>query len=123
MFFIPSKEEIQKEVSGYSELTFFKKTKNVLVSFIVFVVVISLYFFDSYGIDFFGLGAYLVLAVFIYFNHRWAIVVFSLMYLADKVLLLAEGLGSPATQLFFGYIAVLIAYQAFRVANLLKKNS
>ena len=127
MFFIPSKKDIQEEVSGYSDLTFFKKTKNVFVLFIVFVVVISLYFFDSFSVSsqeqLFGLGTYLVLAVFIYFNHRWAIVVFTLMYLGDKVMLLAAGFGSPVTQLLFGYIAALGAYQAFRVATLLKKNS
>ena len=120
MGWIPTKEEIANEAKNYEDIKFFAKTKNQLLIFILIVSGISIIFIGSFDISWVGIAPYLVLAGFIYLNHRWAIVVFALMYLADKILIVSMG-ARPVTQLIFGAVAQVLSNSAYRVATELKK--
>tara|TARA_X000000368_G_C22622838_1_gene533034 strand:+ start:117 stop:503 length:387 start_codon:yes stop_codon:yes gene_type:complete len=120
MGWIPTKEEIADEAKNYKDVKFFAKTKNQLLIFILIVSGISIFFIGSFDISWVGIAIYLVLAGFIYLNHRWAIVVFALMYLADKILIISMG-ARPTTSIIFGAVALVLSYSAYRVATELKK--
>ena len=123
-----SKEEAIQEAESYGDLTFFKKTKNVLITFIVAVSILSVglamygnmesFRFEDVIID---VVAYLVLLPFVYFNHRWAMVLVCLLYGAGKFIMIALGLGTPISHLIFLMIAVSLTYKSFLVASYLKK--
>ena len=116
MGWIPTKEEIQAEVDNYNNLTFFKKTKNVLVTFILVITGLSLLLAGELNVEIWSVLLYLPLVLFIYLNHRWAILLFGLLYVADKIIFIIQGY-SPFTQIIFGVIAVLVSYQSFKVAS------
>jgi hypothetical protein len=61
-----------------------------------------------------GLVVYLILLPFIYFNHRWAMILVCLLYGADKFFLMVQGLGTPISHLIFLMIAVSLTYKSFR---------
>jgi len=124
---IPSKEEISDEVANYSELTFFKKSKNILASFVIAMSLLSLFLVGNIE-QMFGSGAIyeiafnLFLSVFIFLNHRWAMVTFCALDLFNKLIFLLSSFGSPISQIIFGAIALMLTYSAFRVATALRKN-
>lgn len=119
MGWIPTKEEIQAEVDNYNNLTFFKKSKNVLVTFSLVIIGISVLLAGKLNVEIWIVLLYLPLVLFIYLNHRWAILLFGLLFVGDKIILITQGY-SPFTQIIFGVIAVLVSYQSFRVASGLK---
>ncbi|MDB9980634.1 hypothetical protein OAD65_00035 [Planktomarina temperata] len=118
---IPTKDDIIGEAQNYEDLKFFAKSKNQLVTFILIVSGISIFFIGSFGIGLIGIALNLVLAGFIYLNHRWAIIVFALMYSADKILMLSMG-ARPTSLLIFWAVALIGSYSAYRVASQLKAN-
>ena len=123
-----SKELAMEEAQSYSELSFFKKSKNSLIAFFLFVCAITIAVasvgamgdlpFEEIVI---GVIAYLFFLPFIYFNHRWAMVMPCLIYAVDKVLLIAEGLGTPVSHLLFLALAIHLTYKAFMAATYLKE--
>ncbi len=123
-----SKELAMEEAQSYSELSFFKKSKNSLIAFFLFVCAISIGIaslgvtedlpLDEVAID---VALYLVWLPFIYFNHRWAMFAPCLIYAVAKVFLLVEGLGSPVSHLLFLGIAISMTYKAFMAATYLKE--
>ena len=126
MGWFPNKDEILCEVENYNNLSFFKKSKNVLATFVVAMSVLSFFLIGAIE-EIFGSGAIyeiafnLVLAAFIFFNHRWAMIVFCAIYLLNKFIFILSFVGSPISQIIFGAIAVLLTYSSFRVATELKK--
>jgi len=123
-----SKEDAIKEAQEYSELTFFKKSKNCLVIFISFICLLTFSLALSTGIGSFSfedliLGAiiYMLFLPFIFFNHRWAIVIVCLLYTTDKIIYIIDGVGSPLSQLIFGALMLSLSYKSFIVATYLKK--
>ena len=125
----PTKEVIEKEANDYKELSFFRKSKNKLVSFIVVVTVWSyLVSIGSYPIDLLPIAIFnMAVASFVYFNHRWAIVVFAISYVGGKVFLVVLAIAnSQSTHMMFalivGAIVTILSYQSYRVATQLKKN-
>lgn len=120
MSWIPSNEELVSEAENYNSLGFFSKSKNQLIVFILLICALTFFAMNLSGASGYGIVFNLLVAVFIYFNHRWAIVLFALMYVGDKVVLISMG-ASPGSQIIFGAIAVLLAYSAFKVATELKK--
>ena len=122
---IPSKEEIALEVENYNELSFLKKSKNILALFIIALSALStIILFAVDGVLKSGAGyeifAYIALSVFIFLNHRWAMIVFCFLYLIDKFIFIIERTGSPASQIIFGVLATVLTYSAFMVAMGLK---
>ena len=123
-----SKEEAIQEAESYSNLTFFKKSKNLLITFIVAISVLSVglsmygnvgnYRFEDVIID---IVVYLILLPFIYFNHRWAMALFCLIYGTGKFILMAQRIGTPISHIIFLLIAVSLTYKCFLVASYLKK--
>ena len=139
MFLIDSKEKIQEEANNYENLAFKNKTKSGYVLFII-LVTLNIYFFQGLLSEFalapFALAPsevlsatilYLILAIFIYFNHRWAMVVWALLFIAEKIYFLSfiaslnmSG-GAIIVQIFFGYIAFSAAFNSIRVSTALKR--
>lgn len=126
MSWIPSKDEIEKEVNNYNDLGFFKKSKNGLLLFVVFVsaisILVSIFLGPAIGISPLSAALYLLFVPFIYFNHRWAMVVFAILYIGDKVVFIAAG-SPPVSQIIFGTLVAVLSYQSFCVATQLKKNT
>ena len=130
MGFLPTDKEIKEEVSNYDDLTFFKKVKNIYVAAIV-IVCITTFFANNrlpgMDIDASGIIIYiilnLILAAFIFYNHRWAMIVFCASFVFDKVYIMFFQQVAPITQIIFGAIAIVLTYHSFRVATELKKNN
>jgi hypothetical protein len=124
---IPSSDEIAEEAANYSELTFFKKSKNILASFVIATSLLTLFLLGNIE-QMFGSGTIyeiafnLFLSVFIFLNHRWAMLSFCALYLFNKLIFLFSSFGSPISQIIFGAIALMLTYSAFRVATALRKN-
>jgi hypothetical protein len=128
MGFFATKKEIEQEAKSYETLSFFKKTKNILVSFIVFLVALNFYMSGltipemislSEGFTLIvAMGIYLIFALFIYLNHRWAMVIFCLIFVSDKIMFLLAG-ASPS-QIVYAAIAIILTIASFRVATSLK---
>lgn len=125
MGLIPSKEAITSEVDNYETLGFFKKSKNTLAVFITVISLISLAMAETLGLEYimFSMGFNLLLAVFIYFNHRWAMVLFCGIYLLDKVLFIISQTGYPISQIIFGAIALVLTMTSYRVATKLRNKA
>lgn len=70
-----------------------------------------------------GIVLYLFCVPFIYFNHRWAIVVVCLMYLADKIVFIIQQIGAPISHIIFGLIVLSLSYRSYITATYLKKIS
>lgn len=134
MSFFIKKEEAESQANNFATLGFFKKSNNQLVAFIIFISLLTLLMTNflveklnensepTQNIEIFiGIAVYLLLAVFIFFNHRWAMIVFALLYIADKIILISSGVGFPISQIMFGAIAVSLTYNAFKDATALKK--
>jgi len=130
MGFFATKKEITEEAANYNQLKFFNKSKNVLVGFIVFVSLIT-FFLGGVTVnemitipDGMLLAASivinLILAFFIYMNHRWAMVIFCLIYAGDKLILITQG-AFPMPQIIFAAIAIMATVASYRVATQLRK--
>ncbi|HIC19658.1 TPA: hypothetical protein EYO77_16245 [Candidatus Poribacteria bacterium] len=126
----PTKEVIEKEANDYNELSFFRKSKNKLVSFIIVVTVWSyLVSIGSYPIDLLPIAIFnMAVASFVYFNHRWAIVVFAISYVGEKVFVVVLAIASSMSRhmilaLILGVIVAILSYQSYRVATQLQKNA
>lgn len=126
MGWFPSAEEIEEEAVNFEELSFFKKTKNVLTVFILVTVALSLLFMGPIE-EAVGSGAIyelafsVVLAGFIYLNHRWAMILFCIIYVANKIIFIFLGIGTPISSIIFGAIALMLTYTSVRVASSLKR--
>jgi transposase len=87
---------------------------------------LSLFLIDTIE-EAFGSGAAyelalsVVLAIFIYFNHRWAMILFCIIYLANKAIFIFSGMGTPISQIMYAAVALLMTYTSFRVASELKR--
>ena len=124
MSWIPTKEEITKEAENYNILTFFKKTKNILVTFIIGISLFNLLIrWSIINTEMFvSIGIYVVLAAFIYFNHRWAMVIFALLFTLDKVMIMIAIMPRISiSSLVFTAIALILSYGSYLVANELKR--
>ena len=100
--------------------TVFKKNKNILVVYILVLSAISDYLNYTAGtfIDVvFAIPIYLILIAFIFYNHRWAMIVICWLSMMD---MFAMGwLGT--TEIIIAAISVVLTYHSFRVATALKK--
>ena len=124
MTWFPTNENIIKEVENYKRSSFIKKSKNLLVCFIFFVVFLTIIFQDGLNLDniplIIAVSYNLVLACFIYLNHRWAMIIFCSLYIIDKILYILLG-QSIIPNLLFGIIAVTLTISSFKVASKIKK--
>jgi hypothetical protein len=130
MGWIPNKDEILNEVKNYGDLTFFKKSKNTLVIFVVVMSALTIVlmrgqegYFTSGG--FYEVAFSLFLAIFIFLNHRWAMLTFAAIYIFGRITIItyAVMLNSrlPFSAIIFGAVAAVLTYSAYRVATELKR--
>ena len=129
MGFFATKKDIDEEVASYQKLTFFKKSKNILVVFIIVLVLITFYISGLTVSDMIlvpegsaliiAMAINLIFAFFIYLNHRWAMVAFCLLFVGDKIMFLLGG-ASPS-QIIWAALAIMLTISSIRVASQLKK--
>jgi hypothetical protein len=134
MYLIDSKEKIQEEANDYENLAIKNTTKNGYVFFIIFILIIN--YFTHGFLGEFALSksevlvssiVYFILAIFIYFHHRWAMAIWAFMFIVDKMYMiffiasLSISSGAFLMQIFFGYIAFALAFNSIRVATSLKR--
>ena len=108
--------------SYYEVLTFFKKIKNIFIVFILVMGAISAYINYTAGtfIDVvFAIPIYLILIAFIFYNHRWAMIVICGLTMMDMFAMGWFG----TTEIIIAAIAVVLTYHSFRVATALKKSN
>ena len=130
MGWIPNKDEILSEVQNYGDLSFFKKSKNTLVIFVVVMSALTILlmrgqegYFTSGG--FYETAFSIFLAIFIFLNHRWAMLAFAAIYIFGRITIItyAVMLNSrlPFSAIIFGAVAAVLTYSAYKVATELKR--
>ena len=125
MAWILTKEQIEKEAKSYSTLPFYKKSKNIYFGFIIYILFISVFlsaeqFNLSQEILIFVLFYNSVFAMFIYYNHRWAMAAFCLVYLYDRYISITQyNLGAPLEELFYAALSLSLTYRSIMVSNYL----
>ena len=120
MGYLPTNKQIKEEVITYDSLTFFKKIKNIFIVFILVMGAISAYINYTAGtfIDVvFAIPIYLILIAFIFYNHRWAMIVICWLTMMDMFAMGWFG----TTEIIIAAISVVLTYHSFRVATALKK--
>ena len=120
MGYLPTNKQIKEEVSSYDELTFFKKIKNILVVYILVIDGLSVYINYTTGTFIevvLAIPIYLILIAFIFYNHRWAMIVICGLTMMDMFTMGPFG----ATEIIIAATAVVLTYHSFRVATALKK--
>ena len=117
------KEQAIFDAENYKDINFFKKSKNILIFFYLAISVLSYVISDQLQVEdiLVGISVYLVLIPFIYFNHRWAIVISCSMYLLDKIIFISQQIGSPISHIIFGLLVLTISYSSFITATHLKE--
>lgn len=137
IFSLPTKEEMWEEAENYHTLKFYNKSKNLIMLFLAVGLLIYLWLtaknnvVDLPNTDLVsnitrddvvaGFLLYAFLSIFVFFNHRWAMVVVALLYTADKILIMLGSDTTPIAQLIFLAILLGLSYRAFFVASNLKK--
>lgn len=130
MGWIPNRDEILSEVQNYGTLPFFKKSKNTLVIFVVLMSASTIFlmrgqqgYFTSGG--FYETAFSLFLAIFIFLNHRWAMLTFAAIYIFGRVTIITYAVmlnnRLPFSAVIFGIVAALLTYSAYKVATELKR--
>jgi uncharacterized membrane protein len=109
--------ELDKQVTEYDDLSFLQSMRGISVVCLAVSLSITaaLAGFGALGLD---ASAYIdsaimaVLALFIYFGHRWANISAMVLWTAEKVLTLVDGLGPThvGSGLFFGQFLWWAAY-------------
>ena len=124
MAWFPTKESINEEVQNYENISFFQKSKNLLICLIMIIVLSTLLLGEDLKINNYvamiAITYNLILAIFIYNNHRWAMIIFCVLFTVDKILFILGG-QSILSNLFFGILAVILTITAYRVSSDLKK--
>ena len=126
MGWIPTQDEILNEAKNYTELPFYKKSKNILAIFVIAISALSLFLMkwveqNGVSLSVYEIALNVLLSLFIWLNHRWAMIVFCFLYLISKIVFIFSSLGSPVTHLIFGAVAVMLTYSAFKVATELRE--
>ncbi len=127
-----SDQQIKEEVNNYNNLGFFKKSKNINVLLVFLIALFNYWYFQKYSpqpLDYSHLNFYVnlplaIIALFIYFNHRWAMI----LICGIQVWALLEMLADPNFAItsiyeegFLAVLAILITYRSVIVATKLNK--
>jgi hypothetical protein len=114
--------ELEEQVAGYESLGFWRAARKLsagclFISVVATAALISLGRFDNWAyLDMALIG---ILAVFIYFGHRWAMIGAMVIWTLEKALAVAGASGpipgAPVVAAFFWWTAYMHAfYLAFR---------
>jgi len=122
------KEKAMLQAKNYPDLPFYKKSKNILVIFFIVISILG-FFLALYGLlpgfdmvmAISGISINMLLAIFVFFNHRWAIVLIGVIYSIDKVIFIIDGVGNPLSHIVFFLIVSRMCYISFLVASELKR--
>jgi hypothetical protein len=112
-------EELARQAAEYHSLTLFKTARGVALGCILFSMAVTglLVFFGIVGWDaLIDLVIWIVLALFIYLGHRWAMIAAMVFWTLEKILGIVDG--PPASivmQLIWWCVFMHAFYVAFRV--------
>ena len=102
--------QLEKQVAQYNTLRFFSSIRGQAVCCLLLSIALTAVFV-SFGITPLSAsvdaGLMAVLAVFIYFGHRWAMITAMVLWTADKGLSFIDVLGGPGSQLGRAVIQVI----------------
>jgi hypothetical protein len=112
--------DLAYQVAQYGELTFWESMRCISVAFLVISIVITVAFiaFGAPGFDvsaYFDVALFALLALFIYFGHRWAMVVAMVVWTLEKVLLIVTEPAFIVAQILWWAAYMHAFYFAFRV--------
>jgi hypothetical protein len=118
-------DELEEQVIGYRTLGPLKSARGISVICLLISIVITLVFVALKMTPISGIGDALlmaVLSVFIYFGHRWALIVAMLLWTVEKLLVLIGGFsgatpngGLAVVQVIWWCVYMHAFYLAFRV--------
>jgi hypothetical protein len=126
----PAEPDIQ--VEQYETLRFWKAARKLSVACLAFsvcTVIAFIYFKLSDSIAYWDAGVFAVLAAFIYFGHRWAMIAAMILWTIDKGLFIAQGFDSgsagsnPIMQIIWWAVFMHAFYLAFRVEQEKRKRN
>ena len=122
-----NKTEAISHAENYAHTPFYKKSKNIIIFFYLFIITIGFLLesevrevspsFDAYYI----LIWYLIFLPFVFLNHRWSMILLCVFYVIDRILALIMGFSNPITMFFFSIINISLTYYAVMTATHLKK--
>ncbi len=115
--------ELDQQVDQYGSLSLFKSMRGISVCCLLFSLALTALLIATGVADRWALVdlvIFAVLAVFIYFGHRWAMAVAMTLWTVEKLVSIADGLGggNPGTlvgQVLWWCIFMHAFYFAFRV--------
>jgi hypothetical protein len=119
-----SKEELERQVSGYNNFKITQSYRGILVITFVGLIILSLtiaYFNNTFVTAIFVSIVYLILLFFIYKGHRWAIISLIILWTADKFIqiynqVITEG-GFIFPILFWWLAVAILLSKALSVEN------
>lgn len=87
-------EELNRQVTHYHTLSIFKSARGNSLLFLLLSAVITTLFIMFLGHDFFAfvdVALFIILGLFIYRGHRWAMIAAMVLWTIEKVYSLADG--------------------------------
>jgi hypothetical protein len=113
-----NKEELDKQISGYNTIKFYKTARAQALGAVLFSVILALtfiLFLDASVTSYYDISIFLFLGVFAYFGHRWALILLMLFWTFSKVYAIILQQGHPFVQVIWWAIFMHVFYFAFRV--------
>jgi hypothetical protein len=116
-----------KEAAAYTTLKPYRKSKNLLVALMLGLPALSLVLLVYLGVEvtiesIVSMLIHLLLAVFVYLNHRWAMVAYGCLFVGNWFAALAGGASFTTLNLALIVIVVLVTNISVRVATTLKSD-
>ncbi|MBL4617362.1 MAG: hypothetical protein JKY46_06670 [Robiginitomaculum sp.] len=122
------KEKAVRQARNYADLPFYKKSKNYLTTFFVVISVSGLFFVsiemvpgEFPTIEVIGAIIDLILAGFVFFNRRWAIILIGVVFSVAQVTIVVVAPETMAFSVVFLLIVTRMCYTSFLVASELKR--
>jgi hypothetical protein len=122
------KEKAMRQARNYDDLPFYKKSKNYLTAFFVVISILGLFFVsiemvpgEFSTVDVIGAIIDLVLAGFVFFNRRWAIILIGVIFSIAQVIIAVSAPEAILLSVVFLLIVARMCYSSFLVASELKR--
>ena len=114
--------ELDQQAMNYGTLGLFRSARGVAALFLLLSSAITAaltYFTHADPTGYIDVALFLVLAMFIYLGHRWAMIAAMLLWTFEKIFVAIEGFNgmtaSPVIQILWWCIYMHAFYVAFRV--------
>jgi hypothetical protein len=111
-------EELDKQVSQYNDLKFFRSVRGQAVACLAFSIAVTCVLVYSGVMDssaFIDAGIMAVLAIFIYLGHRWAMILAMVLWTIEKGFAVMDSPGRLVMHVIWWCIYMHAFYFSFRV--------